>query len=287
MLQVKKYPNDKSYHDTFYELMTFLNQINNDYRCLHMHWSRLEWLFARDNVKEEELSLNILFYENEELVGAILYEDEPGVYFLVYQDDSELKHKMIDYLMHETDYHDIIIPNDQEMIDLLAKHLFKKIDWVDPISVFTLDTFEIPKIEGYAIKSLDQDYRLDQIHHALWYGFDHGDPITYDNQSIEERRHMTSSPHFEKKYTYVAIKDQHYVSYAGIWYLKGSKTALIEPVATVPNHRKKGLMKACIYHAIEAVRKDGNPMIFVGSNQEAYKRIGFKPYSEGLRFKKL
>jgi GNAT superfamily N-acetyltransferase len=286
MYQVRKYPNDKSYHHTFYELVSFLNQINDDNRCLHMHWSRLEWLFARDNVKEEELSLNLLFYEKEDIVGAILYEDEPGVYFLVYQNNTQLKRYMIDYLMHETNYRDVIIPNDKEMIELLTSSQFKKEDWIDPISVFTIDHYEIPKIEGYSFLSLDEDYRLDQIHHALWMGFNHGDDISYDDKNLEDRRHMTSSPHFQKKYTYVAIHDNQYVSYAGIWYLKGSKTALIEPVATTPKHRRKGLMKACIYHAIEAVRKDGNPMIFVGSNQEAYQKIGFEPHSEGLRFKK-
>lgn len=286
MYDIKVYPKDKTYHKDFFKLVQFLNRINNQGRCLHMHWSRIEWMFARDNIKAEELSKNVLFYENNDIKGAIIYEDEPNTFFLVYEDDQALKKEMVHFILNHEGYNDLIIPEDLEMIECLVKNNFHQEKWIDPISIFSLDHIDMPEIEGYTFKSLAEDYRLDQIHHALWLGFDHGDDISYDDSNLEDRRHMTSSPHFQKKYTYVAIYDDKYVSYAGIWYMKDSKTALIEPVATVPSHRKKGLMKACIYHAIDAVRKDGNPEIYVGSNQEAYYRIGFKPHSQGLRFKK-
>lgn len=187
-------------------------------------------------------------------------------------------------LNHPND--DVIVSKDPEMIELLTQSNYEKLDWIDPIAKFNLSSFQIPETIGYHIKSLEEDYRLEEIHYALWKGFGHGDDISYDAKNLMDRKHMTSSPNFKKSYTYVAHKDHHYVSYAGIWYLKGFKTALIEPVATIPEERRKGLSKACIYRAIQEAVKDGAKDIFVGSTQKFYYDIGFIPYDEAYRFHK-
>jgi predicted N-acetyltransferase YhbS len=157
---------------------------------------------------------------------------------------------------------------------------------MQPISWFSPKEIDLPKPQGYQIKSIEQDYRLEEVHHALWLGFNHGPDITYTQQELDDRKSMTSSPHFKKKYTFAAHHDNHYVAYAGIWFIEGSKTALIEPVATVPDHRRKGLAQACIYHAINEAKKDGAEAIFVGSNTKFYQDIGFKLYDASYRYTK-
>lgn len=287
-ITVKHYPSDKSYHPVFMDVVSFLSKMNEKHQFLHFHWSRFEWMFARDTLNCEELSQITLFVdEYDQIQGLLTFEDEPNLWFAIYEDDVELKKNIISYYLENHDQSDLIIPRDHVMDELLSVANYQKTDWIDSIMKFTLTSFDFPEMNDYQIKSLEEDYRLDQIHHALWKGFNHGDDIDYSADNLEARRHMTSSPHFKKKYTYVAIKNGVYVSYAGIWYLENTKTALIEPVATVPEHRRKGLSKSCIYHCIAAAKEDGAEEIFVGSTQTFYKDIGFVMYHEAYRYSKI
>ena len=287
MYQVVHYPKDKSYNEYFYEMIDFLNKHYENHRFLHFHWSRWEWMFARGSFHEEDLKAISLFIKDEEIKGALIFEDDPNdAYFAVYDDDKQLKVEMIKYFKIHYPNKDIIIPEDDEMILLLNEIDHKKTDWIDPVTRFSLTSFDIPNTPEYEIISLAEDYRLDQIHHALYLGFNHGDDITYSKKDLEERQQQTSSPHFSKHYTFVAVSHDKYVSYVGIWYMKGTKTALIEPVATVPQHRKKYLARACIYAAIKAVKNDGAKDIFVGSNMDVYLNMGFKDFSKATRYKK-
>ena len=265
-------------------MVAFLKRHNEDHRFIHFHWSRWEWMFARDSFNEEDLKAISLFIKDEEIKGALIFEDDPNdAYFAVYDEDKQLKIKMIKYFIIHYQDKDIIIPEDDEMILLLNEMDYEKTDWIDPVTRFSFSSFDMPETRGYKIVSLTEDYRLDQVHHALYLGFNHGDDITYSKKDLEERKQQTSSPHFSKHYTFVAVSHDKYVFYVGIWYMKGIKTALIEPVATVPQHRKKYLAKACIYAAIKAVKNDRAKDIFVGSNMDVYLNMGFKDFSKATR----
>lgn len=286
--QIKDYPLDKSFHETYYQVLHFLNRKNEDYAFIHFHWSRWEWMFARDNLKTEELSqIKLFLNDKEELVGLLSYEDEPGVWFAVYDEDQTLKTEIATYFVNQFKDAQIIISDDDEMRNILYTLGYQqRDDWFDPVTRFKLRDFEIPETEGYLIKSLDEDYRLDQIHYALYRGFDHGDDIEYSEKTLKEREYMTSSPNYNLRYAFVAHHEGHYVAFASVWYLKGSKTALVEPVATVPEHRRKGLARACIYKAIQEVFKDGAHDVFVGSERKVYQDMGFEPFKRAYCFKK-
>lgn len=285
MYDIIHYPENKTYGKYFHKVLDFLNQQNENQKYLFFHWSRWEWMFARGSFTKQDLSNNILFLKDGIVKGLLIFEDEPDVYFAIYEDIKQLKIEMIDYFKQHYPNKDLIIAQDQEMIDLVISD-YEKTDWIDPVTKFSLNNFEIPKTPGYKIVSLEEDYRLDQIHYALHRGFNHGDDVTYGEKELLERKNMTSSPHFKKRYTFVAIYDDKYVSYAGIWYKENTKTALIEPVATTPEHRRKHLARACIYSAIKAAIEDGAKHIFVGSNMNAYLNMGFKEFEYGIRFKK-
>lgn len=283
---IESYPQDKHYHQIFHEVVAFVNRLNEQHRFLYYHWSRFEWMFALDNFQSDVLQFIKLFRnEKHELCGMLSIEEAPGVWFAIYQDDLELKRIMANELIHHLQG-DVIIPNDHDWINLLEHHGYHRMDWIDPVARFAKKDYTIPVCEGYTFKSLAEDYQLDEIHHALWKGFNHGDDIVYNDQIRAEREHMTSSPNLNRRYVWVAIKDGHYVSYAGMWYLKGHKIADVEPVATVPEHRRKGLAGACILHAMEEAKKDGAEEFYVGSTQKFYYDLGFEPYQEGYRYTK-
>lgn len=64
-----------------------------------------------------------------------------------------------------------------------------------------------------------------------------------------------------------------------LWYSTGD-AAYVEPVATVPEHRRQGLAKAVIYEACARAKALGAKRAIVVSEQEFYFRIGFTLSSE-------
>lgn len=57
-------------------------------------------------------------------------------------------------------------------------------------------------------------------------------------------------------------------------------TAYVEPVATVPEHRKRGLAKTVVYEACSRAHALGAKRAIVLSDQAFYFRIGFTLSSE-------
>lgn len=53
----------------------------------------------------------------------------------------------------------------------------------------------------------------------------------------------------------------------------------MEPVATDPDYRKLGLGKAAALEGVKRCRDLGAKVAFVGSSQQFYYNIGFRPYS--------
>ena len=286
MEKIIKYNKDKNYNQQFFDVLNFIKEFNEDYQYLYFHWSRWEWMFARDDFEEKDLSKITIFYNNDKIEAIILFEDEPNTYYLIYNFKDYIRKKLVRYILENNLSEDLVIPRDDKMINILEEKGYLNLGKHDPVSRFKLNDFDLPKITGYKITSLAKDYQLDQIHHVLWKGFNHGDNIDYSEKNLLDRLHMTSSPNFKKEHTYIAIKNNSYKSYSGIWYQKDSKTALIEPVATVPDHRRKGLAKALIYNCIKAVKKEGAKDIFVGSTQKFYFDIGFEEFDYAYKFKK-
>ena len=72
---------------------------------------------------------------------------------------------------------------------------------------------------------------------------------------------------------------REYCAHCGLWYTTGD-TAYVEPVATVPEHRKRGLAKAVVYEACSRAHALGAKRAIVLSDQAFYSRIGFTHSSE-------
>ena len=79
----------------------------------------------------------------------------------------------------------------------------------------------------------------------------------------------------------IAVKSPNgvFVSYCGMWHLPGSDYALVEPVATDPDYRKMGLGKAAVLEGVKRCAERGAKVAYVGSSQQFYYNIGFRPCS--------
>ena len=105
-------------------------------------------------------------------------------------------------------------------------------------------------------------------------GFDNdGTPEKWDAELLKR------IPHANDALKTFAIANREYCAHCGLWYTTGD-TAYVEPVATVPEHRKRGLAKAVVYEACSRAHALGAKRAIVLSDQAFYFRIGFTLSSE-------
>lgn len=108
----------------------------------------------------------------------------------------------------------------------------------------------------------------------------------FDNEGIPEKwddELVKRIPNVNENLKTFAIANNEYCAHCGLWYSTGD-TAYVEPVATVPEHRKRGLAKAVIYEACARAKELGAKRAIVLSEQEFYFRIGFTLSSEVYDF---
>ena len=136
-------------------------------------------------------------------------------------------------------------------------------------------------------QSLAEENDQRKINQCLWRGFNHEGEIS--EEAAAAPAVAQSAPNFRKDHTIVAV-DAHgdYASYAGIWHVPENGLAYVEPVATDPLFRRKGLARACVLESLRRVQAEGATVAWVGSDQEFYSAIGFnKKFQRDLWIKWL
>ena len=139
-----------------------------------------------------------------------------------------------------------------------------------------LQTSALPK--GYTVVSLSEENDLEKINRVLWRGFNHtGSPPA---DSVAQRLRLQSGPDFNKGLT-IAAKSPigDFVSYCGMWHDAATDYAIVEPVATDPDCRLRGFGRAAVLEGVRRCFDLGAKRAYVGSDQQFYYSIGFRPYS--------
>jgi predicted N-acetyltransferase YhbS len=134
----------------------------------------------------------------------------------------------------------------------------------------------VPK--GFRLKNLAEDDNVHKVHRALWRGFDHGDEPPDDG--VKGRKLMQSAPNFMKDLNIVVeAPDGNFVAYCGMWYEPANRFAYVEPVATDPDYRRRGLGRAAVLEGIRRCGVLGATVAYVGSAQPFYQALGFRQIS--------
>ncbi len=128
---------------------------------------------------------------------------------------------------------------------------------------------------GYSLQSLAEGNDLAKVHRVLWRGFGHEGPPPPDG--IEERRFMQSAPNFRPDLTLVTVApDGTYASFCGMWVVPENRIAYVEPVATDPDHRRRGAGRVAVLEALRRAGASGADVAWVGSDQPFYRSLGFE-----------
>ena len=129
--------------------------------------------------------------------------------------------------------------------------------------------------EGFRLKSLADANDLRKLHRVLHRGFNHpGEP---PEEGVEGRRKMQSGPDYRKDLAIVAeAPTGDFVAYCGMWFDPLNRFGYVEPVATDPDYRRRGLGRAGVLEGIRRCGELGATVAYVGTDKPFYLSFGFK-----------
>jgi predicted N-acetyltransferase YhbS len=254
------------------------------------NWFQPVWEYAYTHPWFDESALDRIgvWEAGGQVVGVATYELRLGeAFFHTHPDYGYLKPEMLTYAEeHLTGTDDdgkrylkaFVNDFDTQFEQIVVSRGYRK----EPRSHRPMSQFEIaspfPPLripEGFRVKSLAEDNDLRKMHRVLHRGFDHpGEP---PEEEIEGRRKMQSGPHFRKDLTVVVeAPSGDFVSYCGMWYDAVNKFGYVEPVATDPDYRRRGLGSAAVLDSIRRCGEQGATVAYVGTDMPFYLAIGFR-----------
>jgi len=135
---------------------------------------------------------------------------------------------------------------------------------------------EIAVPDGFEVLGLDEDDDVRKVHRVMHRGFNHdGEP---PEDELDDRRRKLSAPGLRKDLTVVArAPDGQFVSFCGMWLDPANRVAYVEPVATDPDYRRRGLGTAVVLEGVRRCAAEGATIAYVGSDQLFYRSMGFEP----------
>jgi GNAT superfamily N-acetyltransferase len=138
----------------------------------------------------------------------------------------------------------------------------------------TLKARELP--EGFHYSTLAEDFDLSKMGRVLHRGFNHpGEPGSND---MEARKIMTTGPHFRPDLmTAIEAPNGSWVTYCGMWYDDENHFGYVEPVATDPEYRRRGLGTATVLESIRKCGLEGATVAYVWTDKPFYLSFGFAP----------
>lgn len=136
--------------------------------------------------------------------------------------------------------------------------------------------------EGFSLTSIKDTPSAYEYGRVLWKGFNHeanGEgPYRYGSQNDDALAAELQNPHVDASLRIAVVApDGHFASYCGLWYDPEAGYGVVEPMATDPAYRKMGLGRAALHEGIRRVRERGCKRVFVGSSQQFYYSVGFRP----------
>lgn len=275
---IEKYKNCERFNDQYPRIYQFLSNAEKAGYNEHFHWGRFDWMQNHPLLDVDKLT-NIAMFKDEtgEIAGMITYDTcyDDRVYLLHTTSNKALLHQMIDTVL-EMEPGDVTVKvnsKDTVLAAVLQERQFTRTG--KDVSVLELDLsrpleYEIPA--GYSISPQKFDMDPWQYQLVIHKGFDNeGIPEQWDEEVFTRE--------INKSIKTFAITEDEYCAHCGLWYTEGT-TAYVEPVATIPEHRKKGLARAVIYEACRRAKRLGAKRATVLSDQDFYHRIGFKSSSE-------
>ena len=284
-IKLCNYINQAGFTEDFLKVHEFLIRINQkNITTPNFLWGRWEWMFSLPYLNKSVLDKIGIWKDQDKIVALATFEtDLDEAYFCVDPEYHFLKNDILSYVQHTFNSgHKVLIDdNDHDFQRIAIAHGYRLTQSKQCTARIDIDesiSYELP--HGFSVVSLAERFDLSQCDKVLWRGFNHeGEPPRTEERKIDVKNQF-AGPHvnLEHKIAVVAPNGE-FVSYCGMWYERGTDYALVEPVATDPKYRMRGLGKAAVLEAVIRCGKHGAKRAYVGSSQQFYYNIGFYPVS--------
>lgn len=283
---LRPYTRELRFTSDFFRVHDFLVRINEATDSSpNFPWGRWQWMFSLPYLDATALDHIGVWEEQGDIVALATYESDLGhAWFCVDPAHRALIPAMIEHARRHLCDADgkmrILIPDGDDAFQSHARAAaFRPTQDTECLSRIDAPAdlrWTLP--DGFRLTDLDTECDLERFDRCLWRGFDHpGEPL-YNAKEAEERRISLSGPHLDLSHCKVVVAPNNdYAAYCGMWYLPGTRDALVEPVCTDPTYRMMGLGKVAVLAGVASTFARGAQRAWVGSPQQFYYNIGFNP----------
>jgi len=252
-----------------------------------------------NSVSEEQYRKQIRIFEKGGLIEAVVLTEGEGngEAFIEVRDhnlDDDLINHIFDFLdsLHEISKNDTVAlrlnSNAKKLIQKAESLGYIKEDWSEITMKRPLNEKEdIVLPEGYSFVSFDEcTYEQKALGHGKAFGY--ADRSIFLKSAEKGLEILSTMEDFNPELDiHILGPDGDIVAFATMWYDQNNEIGILEPVGTHPEHRKLGLAKMAIYEGCNLVLEKGAKTVYVGSDQEFYKKIGFSFASVDFVYKKV
>jgi mycothiol synthase len=155
---------------------------------------------------------------------------------------------------------------DTDRLAILERRGYTRGKWAEHQWRRDLDTPipDVPVPSGYRVRALGDANELPARSWASWRGF-HPDELEDGYEGWEWYLNIQRCPLYRRDLDIVAVAPGGEIaSVCTLWYDDVTRSAYVEPVATVPEHRRLGLARAAIVEGLRRVQRLGATRAFVG-----------------------
>ncbi|HAM62379.1 MAG: hypothetical protein A2Y20_09955 [Firmicutes bacterium GWF2_51_9] len=261
-------------------------------------YARWDWMITHSYLDHSAINKIKLWEDACGIVGIVTFDTRLGTaYCLSLPEYAYLKKEMLLYAeqnLREGDEFSVVIADDDVDFQFIAHELaYVATPHAEHDAIMYLEhadlSYTLP--EGYTIVSMADRYDPYEYRRVLWKGFNHeinGEgPLVFNDEerATVDFEMLRNNVDLSLKLAVVS-PDGHFVSYCGMWYDPSLDFSLIEPLATDPDFRGKGLAQAVVLEGMKRVKALGAKTVLVGSNQPFYYAIGMFPYKVSTIWKK-
>lgn len=236
--KIEKYKNCERFNEQYQEIYRFLLSAEKQRYNEHFHWGRFEWMHRHSYLETDMLTSILIFRDvNGEIVGLITYDTsyDDRAYLIHTTSDKTLLNEMIDSVLTREECRAVIRANstDTALCEVLKERRFERARRDNMVLALNLNKeqeYSIP--DAYSISKPGFDADSWQYQMVIHRGFDHEDiPKKWSDEVLA----LTPNENADLKV--FALRRDEYCAHCGLWYTEGD-TAYVEPVVTVPQHRK-------------------------------------------------
>ena len=281
---VRKYQTEEDY----WRIRAFLREVFllNERRERSWHVSRLDywrWHVIENSRSCDPLEDVTFIWETVDgRIVAVLNPEEPGQAFLQVHPGfrtPELEEEMVslaqENLAVRRENHQVLCvwvnPTDSLRMGILERSGYTKGKWTERQWHRDLHA-PIPEVSiapQYQVRSLGDVDELPARSWASWRGFHPHEPDS-KYEGWEWYLNIQRCPLYRRDLDIVAVASGGEIaSFCTIWYDDVTRSAYVEPVATVPEHQRRGLARAVISEGLRRLQRLGATRAFVGGLEPA------------------